>query len=137
MLSVVTLVDLILANVKLDILEMAKPAAVCMLLFFLFLSSCCCLFCLFDCFFVLFLFSFCFFFCSVVVQTSFPLFYIFNLLMTRNLLFEESHKDWSVNILTLYKHLVSTRKHVFPLLICSLNLALVVLDNRRRAVIYP
>jgi len=48
MLSVVTLVDLILANVKLDILEMvklanvkldflemAKLAAVCMLLFFL------------------------------------------------------------------------------------------------------
>ena len=38
MLSVVTFVDLILANVKLDILEMAKLAAVCMLFFFRSLS---------------------------------------------------------------------------------------------------
>ena len=64
MLSVVTFVDLILANVKLDILEMEKLAAVCKLFLFLSLclSSCCCLFCLFHCFFVFFLFCVFFFF---------------------------------------------------------------------------
>ena len=63
-----------------------------------------CLIAFFCIVFVFFLFCF-----LVVVQTNFPVFYIFNLKI--NLLFAESHKDWSVNILTLYKHLVST---LFP-----------------------
>ena len=53
MLSVVTLVDLILAHVKLDILEMAKLAAVCCFVFVFLLFSCSfflvCLFVLFFC----------------------------------------------------------------------------------------